>query len=116
MYSYNVMYVDGRHVRAHIYVTISEGKEIAVHFSCKYIEVSAIMNLRVDELLAGTVKQISLTSLRRRIRNSKKRKRSRMGSHREKNGCIEHAARGIVGKIFKRPSLMFRSCDNLLVV
>ena len=95
---------------------VSEGKDIAVHFSCKYIEVSAIMNLRVDELLAGIVKQITLTSLsrrRRRVRNSKKRKRT--GSHRERNGCIEYAARGLVGKIFNRPSLMFRSCDNLQV-
>ena len=97
-------------------VCFVEGKEIAVHFNCKYIEVSAIMNLRVDELLAGIVKQITLTELRRRIRNSKKRKQVRTTSHRDVNGCLEYAARGIVGRIFKKASPMFRSCDNLLVL
>ena len=95
---------------------IAEGKEAAVHLNCKYIEVSALMNLRVDELLAGIVKQIRLTATRLRKRNSRKIKHPRATSAREGNGCIEHAARGIVGRIFKRTSPMFRSCDNLLVV
>lgn len=97
-------------------VMVTEGKEIAVHFNCKYIEVSAIMNLRVDDLLAGILKQITLTELRRRKRSSKKHKSIRAISQLERGGCLEYAARGIVGRIFKRTSPMFRSCDNLLVV
>ena len=104
-------------------VTLSEGKLIAVEFKVKYVEVSAILNLRVDELLAGIVKQIRLFDLRKRMRNSKKRakyfsarSKQRSLASGKHSGCIESAARGIVDKFLKRPSPMFRSCDNLQVL
>lgn len=110
---------------AHIYMNIltillvilfylPDGKATAVHFNCKYVEASAVMNLNVDDLLAGVVKQIRLTN--KRNSSKKKRKTNCVPDEEATNGCIEHAARGIVNKILRKNSPVFRSCDNLLVL
>lgn len=39
----------------------SEAKRTATQFNCKYIETSATLNVKVDELLVGILKQIKLT-------------------------------------------------------
>lgn len=40
-----------------------EGKAAAMRFRCKYIEVSAVFNHRLDELLVGIIKQMRLKLL-----------------------------------------------------
>ena len=88
---------------------------MAVRYDCKYIEVSAVLNLKVDELLAGTLKQIRLSTTRVAKRQRKKQHKC-IPSDSEQLSCMQSAARGLVGKIFKKSPTMFNSCDNLLVL
>ncbi|CAC5390651.1 unnamed protein product [Mytilus coruscus] len=41
-------------------VTTEEARNLAKKFDCKYIETSAVLNHKVDELLVGILKQIKL--------------------------------------------------------
>jgi len=41
---------------------VAEGKSLAKSYSSKYMEVSAILNHKVDDLLVSTLKQIRLCS------------------------------------------------------
>ena len=86
---------------------------MAVRYEAKYIEVSAVLNLKVDELLVGIVKQIRLGS--KRILTKKKRKTKCIPGDTDV-GCVQTAARGLVGKIFKKSPTLYNSCDNLLVL
>ena len=82
---------------------------MAVRYDCKYIEVSTVLNLKVDELLAGILKQIRLTGKRKERRSIRHKK------NKEDQSCI--SARGLVGKIFKSsPTINTSSCDDLLVL
>lgn len=85
----------------------TDGKRMAIIYDCKYIEVSAVLNHKVDELLAGILKQI-------RLKEKKLAKRRRRCIP-DENGCIPQA-RDMFGKILRRNQPMFRSCDNLLVL
>lgn len=49
-----------------LYLVFAEGKGLAQSNDCKYIEVSAILNHKVDDLLVGMLKQIRLSLLRRK--------------------------------------------------
>lgn len=42
-------------------ISHEEAKRTATQFNCKYIETSATLNVKVDELLVGILKQIKLT-------------------------------------------------------
>ena len=46
-----------------IWYFVVEGKAAAMRFRCKYIEVSAMFNHRLDELLVGIIKQMRLKLL-----------------------------------------------------
>lgn len=81
---------------------------MAVRYDCKYIEVSAILHMKVDELLVGIVRQIKLK------RETKLHKKNKCLP--EDNNCLQDAARGIVGRLFKNHPYMYRSCDNLMVL
>lgn len=39
---------------------ISEARHLASKFNCKYIETSATLNIKVDKLLLGILKQIKI--------------------------------------------------------
>ena len=84
------------------------GKNMAVRFECKYIEVSAVLNHKVDELLAGMLRQIRLK------RRQRRRLEGRCFS--EENSCLQDAAKGIVSRFFRSGPHAFSSCDNLLVL
>lgn len=43
-----------------IFCCIPEGKSAAQTYDCKYIEVSAAIDHKIDELLVGILKQIRL--------------------------------------------------------
>ncbi|KAI0208485.1 hypothetical protein LSAT2_006831 [Lamellibrachia satsuma] len=81
------------------FVVVAEGKAIADTYDCKYIEVSALINVKVDDLLAGVISQI----------------------HLRQHSCPQTAADGrrspirLIGRLFGRQSFVSRSCDNLLV-
>ena len=73
---------------------------------CKYIEVSAGLNHKTDELLVGILRQIRL-----------KRNLTTSNSHNNKfqDEANHEGPKGIVGRLFRRNSRAFRSCDNLMV-
>ena len=58
-----------------------EGKTMAVRYDSKYIEVSAVLNHKVDELLVGTLRQIRL----KRHDSRAARKRNKCA---DENGCV----------------------------
>ncbi|KAK2146598.1 hypothetical protein LSH36_595g03022 [Paralvinella palmiformis] len=81
-------------------VAEQEGKSAAATFDCKYFEVSALMSLRVDELLAGVVNQIRL------------RKLKRLGPCSPVTEGRKSPLR-LINKILKRQAPVSKSCDNL---
>ena len=58
-----------------------EGKTMAVRYDSKYIEVSAVLNHKVDELLVGILRQIRL----KRHDSRAARKRNKCA---DENGCV----------------------------
>lgn len=100
----------------------TDGKTMATRYDVKYIEVSAVLNHKIDDLLAGILQQIRLkekrlNKIRKKAAASKKclAGEGAVPSQHGSSGCLHlPAARGIMGKLFRRHP-MFRSCDNLLV-
>jgi hypothetical protein len=89
----------------------AEAKAVAARYRCKFVEVSAVLNYKIDELLVGVVTQIRLK--RRRYRNE-----IASGATAESEavtGCYRQA-RGVVNMLFGKHQKrrLFRSCDNLL--
>ncbi len=63
--------------------SVSEGKTMAVRYDSKYIEVSAVLNHKVDELLVGILRQIRLK--RHDSRAAAARRRNKCS---DENGCV----------------------------
>ena len=82
-------------------------------YDCKFSEISATLNHKVDELLVGIVSQIRLNKKRHKGRKKDKANHQKPD---EGNSCVHVTARDIFNKLFKRNSLQSRSCDNLLVL
>ena len=86
----------------------TEGKAAAKTYDSKYIEVSAAIDLKIDELLVGVLKQIRLH----------KHKYKKIGCH---HGLLEslhlHRARhNALIKVIKGRHSTSKSCDNLYVL
>lgn len=107
-------------ILSHLF-TFPEGKSAAVTYNCKYFEVSSLMNLKVDELLAGVLNQIRLHS------NSHQATTTAMAKGRNKHAMprtpepVIRSHIPLMGKLFNRQRGMLRrqgskSCDNLLVM
>ncbi|KAK2156320.1 hypothetical protein LSH36_216g02007 [Paralvinella palmiformis] len=91
-----------------------EAKAAAQTYDCKYIEVSAILNHRVDELLVGVVKQ-----LRHKPERDKKRKRKSAMMRMESGdtGCLSHCRQSALSVLFGAPlKFLSKSSDNLLSI
>ena len=79
------------------YYYVSEAKQLATEFNCKYTETSAALNHNVDELLVGILKQIKIkltpdvSEMVAQVSDKSDRKRSK-----------EH--KGLLSKLFKRKS------------
>lgn len=78
---------------------------MAARYRGKYIEVSAVLNHKIDDLLVGIVRQIQL----KRSAPERKKKPSA-----DDVGC--YPAREIVDLILGKQRRIFNSCDNLLVL
>ena len=85
---------------------------------CKFIEVSALLNHRMEELLVGTLRQIRL----RHIVNADRRHQQvpddvtsgdRAASSGAGLGCIQRAAVVLFRKLFQQPVMRHSSCDDL---
>ena len=84
-------------------------KDLCEARDCKYIEVSAALNHKVDELLVGIVSQIRLNPKR-----SERRRRTVEEKVREYS-CVT-SAKGLLGKLFRKQQYVSKSCDNLMVL
>ncbi len=65
-------------------VLFTEGKVMAVRYDSKYTETSAVLNTGIDELLAGTLRQIRLKQ--QEMYQSKKKSRT---MSRSQTGCVQ---------------------------
>ena len=92
--------------------SISEGRSAAKTYDCKYIEVSAAIEHKVNDLLVGILKQI-------RLIKAKNERATRYGRHRTKfdldSCCLIKARQNVLGKLLKT-KFSSKSCDNLYVL
>ena len=100
----------------HVYIRLSDGRMMADKYGCKYIETSAALNHRVDELLVGILKQILLKSSgsqseeRTPTNDVKSKDKDRKGSFKKTKHFLE--------KIFRRSGAKSKektTCENLYV-
>ncbi|KAH3770128.1 hypothetical protein DPMN_171409 [Dreissena polymorpha] len=80
-------------------VTIEEAKAVAKTYDCKFIETSVVLNVHVDELLVGVVKQL-------RLRNA-----AEIADDKVSPGCSS-TSKSLLSKIFKKDNIS-KSCENL---
>jgi len=100
----------------------SEGKCLANESSCKYTEVSAILNHKVDDLLVGIVKQIRLSVEQRRHQKHRDRSlhhsRATQADDQTTSGCLTKARNRVLAKLLgvgsKSRGQTSKSCENLL--
>ncbi|KAH3770135.1 hypothetical protein DPMN_171417 [Dreissena polymorpha] len=76
-------------------------KAVALTYDCKFIKTSVVLNVHVDELLVGVVKQL-------RIRNE-----AEVETGNAPTGCASTSI-SILNKIFKK-ELIFKSSGNLYI-
>jgi len=100
---------------------MTEGKTLANDNGCKYTEVSAILNHKVDDLLVGIVKQIRLSCDQRRHQRHRDRSlvgRSPAANEQTSTGCVSKARNRVLAKLLrvgsKRRRHSSKSCENLL--
>ena len=83
-------------------VSPPDGRRLASKYHSKYIAVSAVLNHRVDELLAGVLHQVRLA----------RHAPCRAGNE---HSWVAKAAMGL-SRVMRKHPFYFRSCDNLLVL
>ncbi|XP_052062298.1 GTP-binding protein GEM-like [Mytilus californianus] len=81
-----------------------EAKPVAVQYDCKFIETSTVLNINIDELLVGILKQI-------RLKHKQEGRERLCGAE---VGCI-NKSKTLLTKIFGKNTLS-KSCDNLYVL
>lgn len=94
---------------------LTEGKGAAEGYDCKYTEVSAILNHKVDDLLVGTLKQIRL-SLERETKQKKKGSLKRMPRQESRDsGCLPKSpnADSAIRRLIRSARRASKSCENL---
>jgi len=106
----------------------TEGKTLANDYGCKYTEVSAILNHKVDDLLVGMLKQIRLYAEQQRRQPRRRRDRSSQHAgaaattHDDQAttaGCLTKARNRVLAKLLrvggsKSRAGASKSCENLL--
>ncbi|KAK2188933.1 hypothetical protein NP493_119g03044 [Ridgeia piscesae] len=95
-------------------VNSEEAKGICSSHRSKYIEVSAALNHKVDDLLVGAVTQIRLRP--KRLERLRQRREATDDDTAPKSLACMPATKGFLGRLFRKPQLVSRSCDNLLVL
>lgn len=107
-----------------VYFWFAEGKTAAENYDCKYTEVSAILNHKVDDLLVGILKQIRLTLERssKQKRDKKKSSSLRQTVRQESRDCPETGclaiarsfhSEGALKRIIRAARGSTRSCERL---
>ena len=94
-----------------IFLIFSEGINLATKYGSKYIEVSAILNHRVDELLVGILRQIRLKP-ERGLDDGNTTCLSQVSNL----GCLPRGAYDLMCNVFRKDDDATRSCENLLAL
>lgn len=97
-------------------ISKQEGKTMAEMYDSKYIDVSAILNHRVDDLLVGMLKQLRFSG-RRKTNQTTQHLKQRSRDDSCLMGCLAKS-KGTLIKTFVRQRLPrhSKSCENLLRV
>ncbi|KAK2149081.1 hypothetical protein LSH36_468g00004 [Paralvinella palmiformis] len=123
---YEIRETEGRHVALILVanktdlvrsraVQEEEGKAAANTYDSKYIEVSAAIDHKIDELLVGVLKQIRL--INKKYHNPKPGwKFGRDPGAFLDNCCLLQARENVLAKLFKGEIATSKSCDNLYVL
>ncbi len=94
-------------------MSVAEGINLATKYGSKYIEVSAILNHRVDELLVGILRQIRL----RPERGFDEGGAACLGGvGGGLGGCLPQGAYDLLCNVFRKDDDATRSCENLLAL
>ena len=87
-----------------------EGRDAAWSLGCKYIEVSAVLNHKVDDLLVGVLSQIKL-NCERPLHRPWSMEATCLP---HQSGCMHRVARGLFSLFLRKNSWPLSSCENLL--
>jgi len=113
-----------RHTVNHDVITVffcvcADGKNVAARRHCKFIEVSALLDHRMDELLVGITRQIRLRKARptpAALDAVQRRTSQRPDDSDAPVGCIQRAAVTAFRKLFRRRGpVESTSCDDLFI-
>lgn len=91
-----------------IVIYFSEAHQLAKEFDCKYIETSAVLNHKVDELLVGILKQIQLTLNPEAIEKAVMLSQDKVKKHSSCKG-----PRQLLNKLLRKNSKPLSRCENL---
>lgn len=98
-----------------------EGKNIAEIYCSSYMDVSAILNHRVDDLLVEMLKLLRVSRLRMTRETDRRRQRPRSRDDSCLMGCLSKASRGALLRPFVQQrshssssGRQSKSCENLL--
>lgn len=91
-------------------ISAEEARQIAKEYDCKYIETSAALNHRVDELLVGLLKQIKLKLNPEAIEKAAATMIAQDLSERLSSG---KGPKKLLNRLFRKGSKSKSSCDNL---
>ncbi|CAG2209290.1 unnamed protein product [Mytilus edulis] len=89
-------------------VTKEQAHQLAKEFECKYIETSAVLNHKVDELLVGLLKQIKLKLNPEAIHQA-----AILTQVTGKKHSLLKGAKRLFSKILRRSSNPLSQCENL---
>ena len=85
-------------------------------YECKYIEVSAILNHKVDDLLVGTLKQIRLNLEQPELTKRRMSMKEDLMQGNGYEGCLTKARDNVLGRLLRGAKRMSKSCENLLTL
>lgn len=89
---------------------VSEARQIAKDYDCKYIETSAALNHKVDELLVGLLKQIKLKLNPEAIEKATANMIAQDQLEKPSSG---KGPKKLLSKLFRKGSKTRSTCDNL---
>ena len=92
----------------------ADGKNLAARRHCKFIEVSALLDHRMDELLVGITRQIRLRKSRPMASRGNDSATGPASDGSATVGCLQRAAVAAFRKLFRRRGpTEATSCDDL---